>query len=89
MAEHRGQADEREADQDHVLDQGHADLSPRGDADADDRDNQHDQADAGADGDVRPGAGGIGAEDGQNRRAEHFDAADGRDDIGGYHQPAG
>jgi hypothetical protein len=28
MAEHRGQPDERGADQDHVLDQGHADLSP-------------------------------------------------------------
>jgi hypothetical protein len=56
VAEHPYQAGDREPDQDQVLDERHARLGARGDPDADDRDDEHDEADGGADRDVRPGA---------------------------------
>jgi hypothetical protein len=67
VAEHQHQAGYREAGQDHVLDQAHADLGACGEADAENRDHEHDQDDGRGDQDVRPRAGGVRAEDGQDR----------------------
>src|SRR6202041_2415959 len=75
--------------QDEVFDQGHADLGPRGDLNADHGDDQHDDADCGADGDVLPGAGGTGAEHRDHRGAEQQNLGPGPDDVRGDHQPAG
>jgi hypothetical protein len=61
VAEHRHQARDREADEDHVLDQPHADLGARRDPDAGHRDDEHDQDDGRADEDIGPRAGGTGA----------------------------
>jgi hypothetical protein len=45
VADDRDQPGNRQADEDHVLHDGHADLGPGGDLDAHDRDDEHDDAD--------------------------------------------
>jgi hypothetical protein len=89
VAQHPDEPGDRQADQDQVLHDGHADLDPGRDLDADHGDHQHDQADGAADAHVGPGVGGTGTEHRQHRGAEKEDLGHRPDDVGGDHQPAG
>src|SRR5208282_1231277 len=84
-AQDPGQPGDGEADEDRVFGDGHGDLGPGGELDPGDRDDEHDEQDGGADGDVRGGAGGVGAGHGQDGGGQDHDAGD----VGGDHQPAG
>ena len=89
MAQHLDQAEDRETDQDHILDHRQADLGARRDADTHDRDHKHGQGDAGSDADIRPRAAGARGEHGEDRRPDDFDPGDRPDDVTGDHQPSG
>jgi hypothetical protein len=89
VAQHPDEPGDRQADQDQVLHDGHADLDPGRDLDADHGDHQHDQADGAADAHIGPGVGGTGAEHSEHGGAEQEDLGHRPDDVGGDHQPAG
>ena len=89
VGEHEPEPGYREADDDDVLDCRHPDLGAGGDLDADDRDDEHDEAQGGVDGDEGPDVTGVRAEDGQDRRAEDDDFGDCADDVAHHHEPPG
>src|SRR6185369_4067829 len=88
VGEHEPEPGYREADDDDVLDYRHPDLGAGCDLDADDRDDEHDEAQGGVDGDEGPDVTGVRAEDGQDRRAEDDDFGDCADDGDPEIQPA-
>ena len=88
MAGDSDDADDREADEDRILDDGDADLGAGGDADTDDSEEQHHESDGRGDADIGPDVPRVGAKDRQHRGTKDLNAAHRGDDVAGHHQPA-
>src|ERR1700761_2771480 len=89
VAQYQDQAADGQSDENQVLDDGHADLGPGRDPDADDREDEHHEDDDETDDDRNAGTRRRVIDDGQDGRADDDRPGHGADDIGDDHQPSG